>query len=87
MGVDAISLCSDALEKSFEKFCSAVFSPRTTFETSGDPEISEEKEIHSELARKNLKGFGKTKVFEIHRYSEKAFLHSRESAAKRFIFL
>ena len=51
-----------------------MFSPGTTFKTSGDPEISEEKEIHSELARKNLKGFGKTKVFEIHRSSEKVFL-------------
>ena len=87
MGVVAISLWSDALAKSFEKLCSAVFSPGTTFVTSGDSEISEGTEIHSRLARKNLKESGKTKVFEIHRYSEKTFPNSKESAAKRFIFL
>ena len=73
MGVVAISLCSEAPAKGFEKLCSAVFSPGTTFETSGEPEISEGTEIHSRLARKNLKESGKKKVLEIHRYSKKIF--------------
>ena len=54
MGVVAILLWNDASAKSFEKLCSAVFSPGTTFETSGDSEISEGTEINSRLARKNL---------------------------------
>ena len=87
MGVVAISLWSDAMAKSFEKLCSEVFSPGTTFVTSGNSEISEGTEIHSRLARKNLKESGKTKVFEIHRSSKKAVPHSGESAAKRFMFL
>ena len=77
MGVVAISLWSDPLEKTFEKLCSAVLSQGTRLKTSGDPEISDEKKVREELARKNLQGFGKTKVFEIHRSSEIAFPHSR----------
>ena len=53
MGVVAILLCSETPAKCFKKLCSAVFSPGTTFETSGNSEISEGTEIHSRLARKN----------------------------------
>ena len=61
MGVVAISLWSDPLEKSFEKLCSAVFSQGTRLKTSGDPEISDEKKVRKELARKNLRDLEKQK--------------------------
>ncbi len=49
MGVVAISLWSDALEKSFERFRSPVLSPGTRLKTSGDPEISDEKNFVENL--------------------------------------
>ena len=59
--VVAISLWSDPLEKTFEKLCSAVLSQGTRLKTSGDPEISDEKKVREELARKNLRDLEKQK--------------------------
>ena len=47
-------------------------------------EILEGSEIYSTVARKNLKESGKTKVLEIHEYSQKVFVCGRESVLNRF---
>ena len=87
VGVVAISLWSDALEKSFEKLYSLVFSPGKCFETSRHQKFLKVQKFIQHLQGKTLRNLEKQRLLEIHRSSKKVFVHSRESALNRFISL